>query len=210
MSPVLTSPPSTRESAQDAPVRLGIASGQRHRAAIDLLAGAILDRQTFISATGEDGAANRSVLDSVTSALAEHPVRFIRVGNPLTSPLTLRRVLLQIGCTEQAGLDQGDAESVLEALRARRGIETQVVLVIEQAETLQPQALSVLQLLPGVSDRNSPSLQLLFAGRPEFWVLLEDAQFERLRQQITTRVAVESPGEGPRLEDDQRAEATSV
>ena len=46
--------------------------------------------------TGNKGVGKTTVLEAAIARLAEQPVRFIRVGNPLATPLTLGRMLIQI------------------------------------------------------------------------------------------------------------------
>ena len=162
-----------------------------HRRALDLVAGAILERVPFIAMTGNKGVGKTTVLEAAIARLAEQPVRFIRVGNPLATPLTLGRMLIQIANSGHGDPDENDEKRALIALRARQGSEEQVVLVVEEADTLRPQALSFLQLLTRISEPDSPLLQMLFVGRPSFWGLLEPAEFRELRERITVRAAVE-------------------
>src|SRR6185437_1407955 len=66
--------------------------------------------------------------------------------------------------------------------------------------TLQPRVLSFLRLLPAVHTPDSPALQVLFAGRPDFWALLDPEPFRPLRDQIGTSVVVISSAEEPGAE----------
>ena len=177
--------------AQSVPDGAAMFPAESHRRALDLVAGAILERVPFIAMTGNKGVGKTTVLEAAIARLAEQPVRFIRVGNPLATPLTLGRMLIQIANSGHGDPDENDEKRALIALRARQGSEEQVVLVVEEADTLRPQALSFLQLLTRISEPDSPLLQMLFVGRPSFWGLLEPAEFRELRERITVRAAVE-------------------
>ncbi len=184
-------PSLVQDSAQSVPDGAAMFPAESHRRALDLVAGAILERVPFIAMTGNKGVGKTTVLEAAIARLAEQPVRFIRVGNPLATPLTLGRMLIQIANSGHGDPDENDEKRALIALRARQGSEEQVVLVVEEADTLRPQALSFLQLLTRISEPDSPLLQMLFVGRPSFWGLLEPAEFRELRERITVRAAVE-------------------
>ena len=173
------------------------------RAARDLVIGAILQRQPFIALTGENGVGKTEVVEAViaslggasakASAAKASAIRFVRAGNPLPALLSLGRVLRQIGGGELPGSGEEAVAQVLHTLTARRHGEDQVVLVVEEAETLDDQALAFLETLPGMVGR--PAVQILFVGGPAFWTLLEGARFGGLRERITTRAILEHLGE---------------
>ena len=98
--------------------------GQSHRRALDLVAGAILERVPFIAMTGNKGVGKTTVLEAAIARLAEQPVRFIRVGNPLATPLTLGRMLIQIANSGHGDPDENDEKRALIALRARRAAKS--------------------------------------------------------------------------------------
>jgi hypothetical protein len=191
MSPSLTSlhPP----LSQTWPARGGggVPASASHAEAIAAVVRAIRDRRPFVAITGEENLAKSLVLEAVIASLGTRFVRFVRVANPRGGTLTLRRIVGQVGKLGQEIPDPNEGARVLRALRERQGDETQVVLVVEQAESLGQHALSFLQLLPRTTAPNAPLLQVLFVGRPGFWALLEDVRFGRLRDQLTVRVVVE-------------------
>jgi hypothetical protein len=169
-------------------------------AAPDRLTRAVLNRQPFIALIGEDEDAIAAVLDAASVALHGRAVRIVRPAVGPAATLTVDEVIRGLGGDEPTE-DEGAAERVLLALTRRRGDEGQVVLVVERAETLQPRVLSFLRLLPAVHTPDSPALQVLFAGRPDFWALLDQEPFRPLRDQIGTSIVVissaEQPGAGP-------------
>lgn len=93
--------------------------------------------------------------------------RIVRVGNPLRSPLTIERMLIQAGEVEVGMLpDDAAAERALRRLSHLRDGESQVVLVIDQAETLSAAALRTLSRL-GQAD-SQVALSTVFKGDPSF------------------------------------------
>ena len=107
----------------------------------------------------------------------------VRVGNPLSSPLTLRRILFQID--QGAGVDGADMDveaHLARLLKERQGAHNLIVLVAEQAETLDTAALLSLQRLASTPG----ALQVLFVGAPAFWALLDDTRLFPLRRALMT------------------------
>jgi hypothetical protein len=162
----------------------------------DRLTRAVLSRQPFTALIGEDEDAIAAVLDAATVALQERAVRVVRPTAGPAMTLTVDEVIRALGGDEQME-DEGAAERVLLALTRRRGDEDQVVLVVEHAATLQPRVLSFLRLLPAIRTPESPMLQVLFAGRPDFWLLLDQEPFRPLRDQIGGSVVVISSVDAP-------------
>ena len=121
-------------------------------------------------------------LEAAAIAMANGGVTSVRVGNPLNSPLTLQRILVQIdldGDEDDAG---GDDEAHLVCLlEQRRGTRDRIVLMVECAETLDPAALPALQRIASTPG----SVQILFVGGPAFWALLDDAELTPLRRTLT-------------------------
>jgi len=116
------------------------------------------------------------------TSLAEAGAASVRVGNPLSSALTLRRILIQIdldGGGDDAGVD--DEGHLVCLLEERRGAQERIVLVVERAETLDMAALLSLQRLAGAPG----AVQVLFVGAPTFWALLDGAGLAPLRRALT-------------------------
>lgn len=118
---------------------------------------------------------------AATTSFAEAGAMFVRVGNPLSSPLTLRRILIQIdGGGGEAGMDE--EAHLARLLEERKGAQDSIVLVVEQAETLDTAALLSLQRLAGAFG----AAQVLFVGAPAFWALLDDTRLSPLRRALMT------------------------
>ena len=121
-------------------------------------------------------------LEAAAVAMANGSVTSVRVGNPLNSPLTLQRILIQMDL--DGGEDDADADDearLVRLLGERRGAQSRIVLVVERAETLDPAVLLLLQRIaspPG-------AVQILFVGGPAFWALLDAAELAPLRRALT-------------------------
>ena len=105
--------------------------------------------------------AGRAALDRILEELPGHAVR---VGNALASPLTLHRLLFQLG----AELDDGDdAASLLRCLQDRAGTGGLAVLAVEDAHTLAPDAMTALLQVPCAAAGDRPGRLLILAGHTD-------------------------------------------
>jgi len=114
--------------------------------------------------------------------------RIIRAGNPLRSPLTIERILIQGGQPEVGLLADNAAEDALQRLCLRRPSESRVVLVIDQAETLSASAIRILSRLAVPGGRPSAGmaavLHIVFVGLPSFKQLVKDKAATPIREAL--------------------------
>lgn len=139
---------------------------------------------------------------SIVAGLAGPDVRVVRAGNPLRSPLTLDRILIQVSGPD--GVVQGsDASLLVRAIAERQAQETRVVLLVEQAETIHPKVLRSLQAMaPFFVQAGSPALQVVFVGRPSFRDLLDGEQLPLLRAALDAGPPAMPPIAEPALRSD--------
>lgn len=119
-------------------------------------------------------------LKAAAAAMMKEGAALVRVGNPLNSPLTLHRILIQIGLDGQDANGGEDDDARLLQLLTNQGTQGRTVLEVEQAETLDPAALLSLQRLASTPG----SVVVLFIGAPTFWALLDGTGLAPLRQAL--------------------------
>ena len=107
-------------------------------------------------------------------AMADAGAAVVRVGNPQRMALTAGRILLQID-PEQLESEPGGA-MIAAVLARRKGPAEQLVLVIEQAETLAADGLRAVQRCAA-----EPFVRVVFVGAPGFRQLLTAGEFAPLR-----------------------------
>ncbi len=106
-------------------------------------------------------ATRAAVLDRM---LADLPNYATRAANPLASPLTLHRLLFQIG----AGVGDGEeGKMLLRCLQDRAGPAGLAVLAVDDAHTLAPEALAALAQVPSPAVQEQPGRLLILAGHPD-------------------------------------------
>lgn len=107
-------------------------------------------------------------LTAVLGALRDRPVRIVRVANPLHAKLSLKRILIQVGDAEATGLTDPAQimRALIQALSIRHGDEDHVLLIVEGAETLEPEAALSLKTLAVTLNDHWPALHVLLVGSP--------------------------------------------
>lgn len=159
---------------------------------MDALAG--LDRGPFTALLLENGREQAGALATLLAGLDGPEVRVIRVGNPLRSPLTLERIMIQVAGPEGEVFLGDDPRLLVRAIADRQREEARVVLVIEQAESLHPKVLrSLQQMAPHFSQAERPALQVVFVGRPAFRALLNGDDLKPLREALWPVADVAAP-----------------
>ncbi len=148
----------------------------------------------FFALLLEDDHERTAALSVLLARLSGAETRVIRVGNPLRSPLTLDRILIQVAGPEGEVFTGDDARLLVRAIAARQGQETRVVLLIEQAETLHPKVLRSLQAMaPYFAEPEQATLQVVFVGRPAFRALLGGDELAPLREALQISLPAPEP-----------------
>ena len=106
-----------------------------------------------------------AVLNGVLAVL---PGRVVRAGNPLSSPLTLHRLMFQIG----AGPAEEDGGLLARRLEERADPTQLAVLAVDDAQTLAPEALAALAQVPCPATPHRPGRLLVLAGHPDVLLML--------------------------------------
>lgn len=142
----------------------------------------------FVQLTGEVGTGKTTLCRCLLEQVPED-THIALILNPMLSPVDL----LQAMC-EELDIDyQRDfsARELVNALnqfllQAHAGGE-RVVLVIDEAQNLRPEALEQVRLLTNLETHTDKLLQIILLGQPELRDLLATAGLRQLAQRITAR-----------------------
>ena len=169
------------------------------RAALDALIAEAEDGTGCAALIGEAGTGKTAVLDTAAALLGHPPVQVIRVGGG-GAPLTSKRLIAQIIGSEADDEAAEAIEQALERLLMPASPWTRTILMVDDAHALERDALAYLQLMCGLQAPDANSLQIVFAGRPEFWSLLESEHLRSLRERIRVRPILPRPVPPPLIE----------
>lgn len=128
--------------------------------------------QEFTCVLAEDPRLRSAAIEAAILAVADMSTRFVRAGNPLRSPLTIERLLIQV--TGPAAIRGGerDAAALTRLVAGPQADESRVIVVVEDADTLDAEAIRILRLMSRTFRASRPTVQVLFSGHPAFRAVL--------------------------------------
>jgi general secretion pathway protein A len=143
----------------------------------------------FVQLTGEVGTGKTTLCRCLLEQVPDD-CQVALVLNPLMTP----RELLATVC-EELGIDTaglGDSNKALvDALNAylleQHGAGRRVVIIIDEAQNLSPEALEQVRLLTNLETAKHKLLQMVLLGQPELRRLLQRQDLRQLAQRITAR-----------------------
>ena len=141
------------------------------------LAEAIHGPERFIALIGEHVG---DIIAAVVTAL-EPAVGFVHLRNLPASPLTLERILSEIG-GRPAASPEHELASAADSLARRAGTRRRIVLILDKAQNLSMEVLLFLQALPRSTQRDRPVLKILFVADARFWALIGSDMFTGIRE----------------------------
>jgi len=158
-----------------------IASSARQSDALRLLVDSVLDgNDVTLFIRSDDG---RALLDAAADRLATLRCRVLRVAGTPSEGLSLPVLMAQIvGQPAPGAQDDEFLKRGFQALTALDETCDRIVLLISDANTLQPAVLRYIQL----ACRAGAALQLVLAGRRGFLDLLGPHEFAHLRTRLAT------------------------
>jgi general secretion pathway protein A len=158
-----------------------------HREALAHLIFAARERKGFTVITGEVGTGKTTLIQAFLSQL-NGKVRTAYIFNPnLTSIDFLRYICEDLGVKETRR-SKGQYIAQLHALLLesyRR--DEQVILIIDEAQSLDPALLEEIRLLTNLETPKSKLLQVVLVGQPELNRTLDSHEFRQLKQRVVLR-----------------------
>lgn len=143
----------------------------------------------FVQLTGEVGTGKTTICRCLLEQVPED-TQVALVLNPLLTP----RELLATVC-EELGLETGDiagsSKLMVDALNRylleQHARGKHVVVMIDEAQNLSPEALEQVRLLTNLETAKEKLLQIVLLGQPELRQLLQRQNLRQLSQRITAR-----------------------
>ncbi len=161
---------------------------QRHKEAMLHLQAGLGDGGGFAMLTGEVGTGKTTVAKAMLANL-DHSTKAAFLLNPTFSS----QDLLESICDEY-GLEYPEGASlkklhqiIHEFLKRNSVLGNQTLLVIDEAQHLDPDVLEQLRLLTNLETETRKLLKVLLVGQPELQTLLQTTQLRQLAQRITGR-----------------------
>lgn len=157
-----------------------------HCDALELLLVALHEREGFIKITGEVGTGKTLLCRLLLNELEQH-ARTAYIPNPHLRPDTLYEAVAEeldinvSGCTNTHQVLKALNERLIELAMA----QTQVVLVIDEAQAMPEETIEALRLLTNLETESVRLLQIVLFGQPELDAMLRKDSLRQLQQRIT-------------------------
>lgn len=163
--------------------------GNRHSEALAHLRYGLGDAGGFVLLTGEVGTGKTTVSRALLADMPSHTqVAFIL--NPTLSALELLGAIcdeLHIRYKKHDATLKGLTDKITDKLLDNHRQGKNTILMIDEAQHLQPAVLEQLRLLTNLETNTKKLLQIILIGQPELQQLLQRQDLRQLAQRITAR-----------------------
>jgi len=149
------------------------------------LVDAVMQGEACLALTGPAGSGKTMAAAAMRDELVGRSVRVRSVGRGQADSLRLPDIAAQLLGRPRETLTEDDVVGLFEVMAAREAAETRSVLIIDDAEVLQPSALEYLRLM-AIMEMDAPP-QFVFVGRPEFWEATNRTASSQFKDLITAR-----------------------
>ncbi len=161
---------------------------QRYREALSALLYGIRERKGFILLTGEVGSGKTTICRKLVHDMQKEDVKIALILNPGLSELELLKAINdEFGIPSYHNTKKGLLDELNDFLLAENRKNTNVVLIIDESQTLPPALLEQIRMLSNLETENDKLVQIILIGQPELNDTLALPQLEQLNQRIGVR-----------------------
>jgi general secretion pathway protein A len=163
-----------------------------HREAYARLLYGVDSHAGFIALTGEVGTGKTTMLRTLLSQLDPEKYASALIFNPcLTAEQLLAGICREFGVESGVESVEQNRSAYLENLNRflieQNGAGRTVVLVIDEAQNLDPDVLEQVRLISNLETERDKLIQIILAGQPELNYILQRHDLRQLNQRITVR-----------------------
>ncbi len=159
----------------------------KHREAFNHVLFGIRERKGFIQITGEVGAGKTTICRAILSELGP-AYKTALILNPMVTATQMMRTVLTELHLEPRKVDRTAYLEILNRfLLQEAAAGHDVVLLIDEAQDLDPELLEQIRLLSNLETDQRKLLQIVLIGQPELREKLNERGLRQLRQRITVR-----------------------
>jgi general secretion pathway protein A len=161
---------------------------KNHKEAFAHLLYGIDNHAGFIALTGEVGTGKTTVLRTLLGQLDDASIRTALILNPcLSAPQLLASINREFGIAWEGLTPPELLDTLNRFLLAENRAGRTVVLVIDEAQNLEPQVLEQIRLISNLETETDKLIQIVLAGQPELTQVLRRPELRQLGQRITVR-----------------------
>ena len=167
--------------------------GEKHREALAQLVYGIREKKGFIVITGEVGTGKTTLIHCLLERFdGSNGTKAAFLFNPkLTATEFIQFILKDLGLTVNGSTKGDSLHTLYEYLLNAYEKGERVILIVDEAQGLDPQVLEEIRLLSNLETSKSKLLQIVLAGQPELDRTLSRQEFRQIRQRINMRYHLE-------------------
>lgn len=166
---------------------------KNHKEAFAHLLYGINNHYGFIELIGEVGTGKTTVLRTLLGQLRDEHYRSALIFNPcLTGIELLRSINHEFGIECNSEFANELLAELNRFLLQENSKGRTIVLVIDEAQNLQPDVLEQVRLISNLETENDKLIQIILAGQPELEALLHRPDLRQLNQRIAVRYRLNS------------------
>ncbi|WP_100655969.1 ExeA family protein [Alteromonas flava] len=161
----------------------------RHKEALAHLTFGLRESGGFVMLTGEVGTGKTTVSRKLLQQLPDS-TQVAMILNPTLSALELLATIcdeLGIAVAEHKQSLKQLTDAILQQLASNHQENKNTVLIVDEAQHLQPEVLEQLRLLTNLETNREKLLKVVLIGQPELQQLLKRNELRQLAQRITAR-----------------------
>lgn len=160
---------------------------EKHKEAFAHLLYGIRSRTGFVMVTGEIGTGKTTICRNLLNQLDED-TELAFIFNPMLSPLELlKKIASEFGVDSKGANTLELTEELNQYLLEAAAKGKNCVLLIDEAQNLDPQVLEQIRLLSNLETETDKLLQIVLIGQPELGEKLALHELRQLNQRITAR-----------------------
>lgn len=160
---------------------------KQHQEVLDLLFFGISERKGFLMLSGEVGMGKttlcRALLDKLNAS-----VKSALILNPLLSDAELIKAINEdFGLRVDSSSLKEQVDALNSFLMAKAGEGGNAVVIIDEAQNLNPKTLEMIRLLSNLETEKTKLIQIVLVGQPELREKLKLPELRQLNQRIVVR-----------------------
>lgn len=182
----------TRNPFEISPDPFFLFATARHNEALASVVHGVLRHKGFIVVTGEVGTGKTLLVRCLLELLRRQDIASANIFNPCLSPLEFLRYIVGDLGIRTAQQDKGSLLLELNNyLIARHRKNTTTVLIVDEAQHLEPELLEEIRLLTNLETSQQKLLQIVLVGQPELDQKMDSPDLRQLKQRIALRCQLE-------------------
>jgi general secretion pathway protein A len=159
-----------------------------HREAYARLLYGVDSHAGFIALTGEVGTGKTTMLRTLLTQLDPEKYTSALIFNPcMSSEQLLESICRELGVIADERNRSGYLDALYTFLIEQNCTGRTVVLVIDEAQNLEPEVLEQVRLISNLETEQDKLIQIILAGQPELNDVLRRHDLRQLNQRITVR-----------------------